>query len=760
MPLSFPSSPTTGQTSTQNGRTYSWTDYAWELVASGGGGSGEDTLLRSLLVPPAPTGVSASAGNAQATVSWTAPTGVIAQAPVTDYSVQFQPAGGSWQPFSDGTSTATSATVTGLTNGTAYQFRVAAVNAVGTGSYSTASSAVTPVAGDPLWSSVQLLLPGDTSTNDVSSYNRSVSALGGAAVSTSEKKFGAGSIFTDGSGDSITSTASSFAFGTGDFTVEMWLRPRAGSSSNYARIAQCGNFPSSGGWQLVRGTASGGGSSNPLQLMFDITNGDSSAFRIEGGVVADDVWSHVALVRDSGVVRIYVNGQQTAFGSSSYNLTQTTICFGGNTTGGDSLFAYFDDVRVTSVCRYPGGSTFTVPTAAFPTVGPSGVATDGYFSSVSLLLHADGTGSTFVDSSPTPKSIAAINATQSATQSRWGGKSAEFDGSTGHLTIPDTSSLSLSGDFTIECWVRLNGYSQLWGDAYGSVIVSRYQGVGSGDLGWLLALRGSASAYTELELFTGVTGLSFPHSFNLNQWYYIAVSRSSNTIRAYVNGEQIGSSITNSDGFTPTNSRAISIGRNALEATYKFNLNGFLDDLRITKGSARGYTGETIQVPTAAFPDSGNYTYTPIPLMTSATTPSGVASASAILSSGLDAWKAFDKAVASGDTTFYASAAGAPQWLQYDYGSVSSIGGYEITSRQLNPFGSTQSPVAWTLSGSNDGTTFTTIETRSAQSFAGPGETKRYFLASVASYRIYRWTWTDFGPDAENAVVIPKLQVF
>jgi hypothetical protein len=34
MPLSFPSSPTVGQQSTQNGRTYQWTGTAWELIAS------------------------------------------------------------------------------------------------------------------------------------------------------------------------------------------------------------------------------------------------------------------------------------------------------------------------------------------------------------------------------------------------------------------------------------------------------------------------------------------------------------------------------------------------------------------------------------------------------------------------------------------------------------------------------------------------------------------------------------------------------
>jgi hypothetical protein len=101
-------------------------------------------VLRAIFVPPAPTSLTASPGNAQATLSWSAPS-VIAQAPITDYVVQFSSDSGStWTTFADGTSTATSATVTGLTNGTAYVFRVAAVNAVGTGSYTAASSAATP----------------------------------------------------------------------------------------------------------------------------------------------------------------------------------------------------------------------------------------------------------------------------------------------------------------------------------------------------------------------------------------------------------------------------------------------------------------------------------------------------------------------------------------------------------------------------------------------------------------------------------------
>lgn len=99
----------------------------------------------ALFLPPAPTNLSGSASNAQVSLTWSAPL-VLAQTPITDYLIQYRVNGDSnWTPFTDGTSTAASATVTGLTNGTAYQFRVAAVNGVGTGSYSDPSSAFTPL---------------------------------------------------------------------------------------------------------------------------------------------------------------------------------------------------------------------------------------------------------------------------------------------------------------------------------------------------------------------------------------------------------------------------------------------------------------------------------------------------------------------------------------------------------------------------------------------------------------------------------------
>src|SRR4051812_5705055 len=94
-------------------------------------------------VPGAPTIGTATAGPGQATVSWTAPASD-GGSPITGYVVTpfvgFAPA-----TSTTFNSTATTQTVTGLTNGTSYRFKVAAINAIGTGSQSGLSNPVTPV---------------------------------------------------------------------------------------------------------------------------------------------------------------------------------------------------------------------------------------------------------------------------------------------------------------------------------------------------------------------------------------------------------------------------------------------------------------------------------------------------------------------------------------------------------------------------------------------------------------------------------------
>ncbi len=99
----------------------------------------------TLAVPGAPSGLSATAGDAKATLSWTGPS-EDGGSPITGYKITPYISGVAQSPVTTPT-TATSYTVEGLSNGTAYTFTVAAVNANGTGAASAASSPVTPSSG-------------------------------------------------------------------------------------------------------------------------------------------------------------------------------------------------------------------------------------------------------------------------------------------------------------------------------------------------------------------------------------------------------------------------------------------------------------------------------------------------------------------------------------------------------------------------------------------------------------------------------------
>ena len=130
-------------------------------------------------VPGAPTGVIATAGNAQATVSFTAPahTGGIAHTgtvAITGYTVTSSPAGGT---DSNAGSTGLSHVITGLTNGTNYTFTVTATNSIGTGSPSSASAAVIPLSAPSITSPTSASV-GSTSAT----LGGNVTATGGASL--------------------------------------------------------------------------------------------------------------------------------------------------------------------------------------------------------------------------------------------------------------------------------------------------------------------------------------------------------------------------------------------------------------------------------------------------------------------------------------------------------------------------------------------------------------------------------------------------
>jgi invasion protein IalB len=129
------SSPIT-VTGLTNGTTYTFTVTATNAIGTGPA-SAPSNAVTPATVPEAPTGVSAVAGNGQATVSFTAPVSD-GGSPITSYTVTSSPGG------ITATGTSSPITVTGLANGTTYTFTVTATNVIGIGPASAPSNPVTP----------------------------------------------------------------------------------------------------------------------------------------------------------------------------------------------------------------------------------------------------------------------------------------------------------------------------------------------------------------------------------------------------------------------------------------------------------------------------------------------------------------------------------------------------------------------------------------------------------------------------------------
>jgi hypothetical protein len=122
--------------------TQDGTPVTFVMVAGtvGGGGTVGDP-------PGAPTGLGGTAGSGQVALTWTAPADP-GDSAITTYVVQYRLTGGStWSTFAHGASTTAAITVTGLSGGNSYDFRVAATNSDGTGAWSSVATATPNVAG-------------------------------------------------------------------------------------------------------------------------------------------------------------------------------------------------------------------------------------------------------------------------------------------------------------------------------------------------------------------------------------------------------------------------------------------------------------------------------------------------------------------------------------------------------------------------------------------------------------------------------------
>lgn len=255
-------------------------------------------------------------------------------------------------------------------------------------------------------------------------------------------------------------------------------------------------------------------------------------------------------------------------------------------------------------------------TAIAVTVGindtSNAVVTDTYWANVSMLLHFDGAnnGTTFTDQKG--HTLAVNTAITSTAQSKFGGASGYFNGTNSVITSPSNTDFNLgTGDFTIEMWI----YSL---DA--SADYSLLCNIGNQDNNSVRIAFGDAGYGYKLFYNCGTldsnnTFLTSSTKTSLkNGWHHIALTRASGVSYIFIDGTLQSTTLLNNATAVTSRSTPASIAANLPVLIGGFAIanplfgyiggkfNGYIDDLRITKGVAR-YTA-SFTAPTAVFPDA------------------------------------------------------------------------------------------------------------------------------------------------------------
>ncbi|RUT88128.1 MULTISPECIES: DUF2460 domain-containing protein [unclassified Mesorhizobium] len=224
-------------------------------------------------------------------------------------------------------------------------------------------------------------------------------------------------------------------------------------------------------------------------------------------------------------------------------------------------------------------------------------AADPHFISVVLLCGFNGAdGSTSTTDEATAKAITFNgNAQLDTAQKKFGTASLLLDGTGDRLELVDSSDWQLgstnSSPWTVEAWVRWNVLDANNRGIIGQNAAAGWFFTGSSTIGELAFGSSNFSTITTsgASMTTGV-------------WYHLAADHdSSGKIRLYVDGLMLGSA-------TPANSAIANVASplaiGAQGGSGQVDMNGWLDEVRITKGVARYASDSGFAVPTTAFPRS------------------------------------------------------------------------------------------------------------------------------------------------------------
>ena len=382
----------------------------------------------------------------------------------------------------------------------------------------------------------------------------------GASYSTSA--IGGSGYFSANGHYLSTGSSANLALGAGDYTVELWVYVTAYNASTSILLdwrtagGSTTNVPT---WGL---TAAG------VPIWYESV---PTALITSSSAVPLNAWTHLAVVRSGSTTTMYMNGASVGSASSSANLGIQTLRI-NDAQGTFVTPGYFANVRIVKGTAVYTGA-FTPPAA------PATAVTN-----TQLLLNFTNAG--IIDNAMLNDLETVGNAQISTTQSKFGGSSIYLDGNGDWLAMPSSESFKFgTGDFTIEAWVYSTSFAGIR-----TVIDARAANTQSAYGLFIEQTSGKPYWYDASGIQMSSTGLT------LNTWQHLAVARSGTTIKMFIGGTQVFSG-TNTNSQNPTG--VFFIGRN-------FNndalWNGYIDDLRITKGVAR-YTAN-FTPPTAALPTS------------------------------------------------------------------------------------------------------------------------------------------------------------
>ena len=228
-----------------------------------------------------------------------------------------------------------------------------ALHGVAVGAYSGTRPHACPTgASDSFWGSTSLLVRSSASAV-VEETGKTVTVVGSASVTTADFRFGSSAIDIPGGGGGYLTTGNNtvYNFGTGDFTVEAWVK-YDNVSANQGTLVR-----PDGGGGLEFGVTSGG-------RIYVENQGILRLFTSSSPVVTAGNWLHLAVSRQSTSLRVFLNGSQIdSTVANSTSLTATgTVRIGANAFSGVyDMDGRLDEYRVTKAARYT--SNFTPPGA-------------------------------------------------------------------------------------------------------------------------------------------------------------------------------------------------------------------------------------------------------------------------------------------------------------------------------------------------------------------------------------------------------------